>query len=269
MVSRSPGSVTIAVARVNLGTSLREYLNAVSDTLKELSKSSTTAVIIPTPVNPLKDIITGRKRYSSYKNFLNVLLARLGNLSRRFSRTLIVSPIIRRAGNRVYLMNAIVPPLGNPIFKGKTVTSFEGLVSGANDIDLITIEDINMCFIILNDLEVPEVFRVCKLKGGDAVVTIQPPAITYRDPNLTLLIAAVRARENNIPVIGAGGYMSEGIQQPSFVINRDGSVADSSNELEPDIFEVEIKGSERRINIALARKYLRLIRELYPEQFAA
>jgi len=255
-------AISIAVVRINLSTSIKEYIAMVSESLKEISRSNAIAVILPALVTPLRDFIYGRRRYNSYRNHLNILLSKLNSLTRRYGRIVILTPILRRAGNKIYVTNIIIPPIGGPIHKGKTLTSINNVISGGNDLELINIEDINLCFILLNDLEIPELFRACVLKGGDAAVVIQLPTLTYRDPSLTLSLSMVRARENRLPVIGVGGYLEDGAQQPSFVIGRDGSLIESSDSLQPDIFEVEIRKSERRINTTLARKYIKLIKEL-------
>ena len=111
-------------------------------------------------------------------------------------------------------------------------------------------------------MEIPELFRACVLKGGDAAVVVQLPTLTYRDPSLTLSLSMVRARENRLPIIGVGGYLEDGAQQPSFVVGRDGSLIESTDSLQPDIFEVEIRKGERRMNTTLAKKYIKLVKEV-------
>jgi len=254
--------ISLAVVRINLGTSIKEYIAMTSESLKEIARSNAMAVILPALVNPLRDFIYGRRRYNSYRNHLNILLSKLNALTRRYGKIVILSPVLRRAGNKIYITNIIIPPIGGPIHKGKTLTSINNVISGGNDLELINIEDINLCFILLDDLEIPELFRACVLKGGDAAIVVQLPTLTYRDPTLTLSLSMVRARENRLPVIGVGGYLEDGAQQPSFVIGRDGSLIESTDSLQPDIFEVEIRKGERRVNTTLAKKYIKLIKEL-------
>jgi len=254
--------ISLAVVRINLGTSIKEYIAMTSESLKEISRSNAIAVILPALVTPLRDFIYGRRRYNSYRNHLNILLSKINALTRKYGKIVILTPVLRRAGNKIYITNIIVPPIGGPIHKGKTITSINNIISGGNDLELINIEDINLCFIILDDLEIPELFRACVLKGGDAAVVVQLPTLTYRDPSLTLSLSMVRARENRLPIIGVGGYLEDGAQQPSFVVGRDGSLIESTDSLQPDIFEVEIRKGERRMNTTLAKKYVKLVKEL-------
>jgi len=261
---RSSGEkvISLAVVRINLGTSIKEYIAMTSESLKEISRSNAIAVILPALVTPLRDFIYGRRRYNSYRNHLNILLSKINALTRKYGKIVILTPVLRRAGNKIYITNIIIPPIGGPIHKGKTITSINNVISGGNDLELINIENINLCFIILDDLEIPELFRACVLKGGDAAVVVQLPTLTYRDPSLTLSLSMVRARENRLPIIGVGGYLEDGAQQPSFVIGRDGSLIESTDSLQPDIFEVEIRKGERRMNTTLAKKYVKLVKEL-------
>ncbi|OYT47010.1 MAG: hypothetical protein B6U85_06320 [Desulfurococcales archaeon ex4484_42] len=261
---RSSGEkvISLAVVRINLGTSIKEYIAMTSESLKEISRSNAIAVILPALVTPLRDFIYGRRRYNSYRNHLNILLSKINALTRKYGKIVILTPVLRRAGNKIYITNIIIPPIGGPIHKGKTITSINNIISGGNDLELINIEDINLCFIILDDLEIPELFRACVLKGGDAAVVVQLPTLTYRDPSLTLSLSMVRARENRLPIIGVGGYLEDGAQQPSFVVGRDGSLIESTDSLQPDIFEVEIRKGERRMNTTLAKKYIKLVKEL-------
>ena len=261
---RSSGEkvISLAVVRINLGSSIKEYIAMTSESLKEISRSNAIAVILPALVTPLRDFIYGRRRYNSYRNHLNILLSKINALTRKYGKIVILTPVLRRAGNKIYITNIIIPPIGGPIHKGKTITSINNVISGGNDLELINIENINLCFIILDDLEIPELFRACVLKGGDAAVVVQLPTLTYRDPSLTLSLSMVRARENRLPIIGVGGYLEDGAQQPSFVIGRDGSLIESTDSLQPDIFEVEIRKGERRMNTTLAKKYIKLVKEL-------
>jgi len=261
---RSSGEkvISLAVVRINLGTSIKEYIAMTSESLKEISRSNAIAVILPALVTPLRDFIYGRRRYNSYRNHLNILLSKINALTRKYGKIVILTPVLRRAGNKIYITNIIIPPIGGPIHKGKTITSINNIISGGNDLELINIEDINLCFIILDDLEIPELFRACVLKGGDAAVVVQLPTLTYRDPSLTLSLSMVRARENRLPIIGVGGYLEDGAQQPSFVVGRDGSLIESTDSLQPDIFEVEIRKGERRMNTTLAKKYIKLVKEV-------
>jgi len=99
--------------------------------------------------------------------------------------------------------------------------------------------------------------------GSDAIVAVSPPLLTERDPDLTLKLGVVRAVENNIPLVGLGGYLaSKRVQQPTFLVNSSGEVVDFYNDYEPAVFEVEIERLDRSVRLDLVRKYLKLIREM-------
>ncbi len=260
-MSEGRGKVVLAVARMNLGTSTREFIRKTDEITQQLSEH-VSAMLLSPPVMPLYETLIGRRRYGSYRSNLKTLVTRLSSISRRRGITLVLTPILRRAGNKLYLGNVLIPAVGPPIFKGKSVIPVSERVAGSPNIEMVTIENVNICFALLNDIEVPEVIRAYAFLGGDAVVTVSPPIITKRKPNVTLMLAATRAKENYMPIIGIGGYAENGsIQQPTFIIRRDGQIAEIAEGAEPDIFEVEIPSSNRRPQPEVARKYIKLIRE--------
>ncbi len=251
----------LAVARIDLGVSVREYVKLVEETAEHLSNRVTTLITSP-PVKPLHEVLVGRRRYSSYRNNLNTLLNKLSYLSRGRGITLILSPVLRRAGNKLYITNVILPPVGLPIFTGREIVPATSIVSSGPEYEVLKMGSINLCFSILNDLEVPEVCRMCLFKRGDAIVTVNPPLITDRDPEMTLSLAIARARENRLPLIGVGGYVEAGsIQQPTYIVRSDGKLAEVSESPEPNIFEVEIPPTGKVYNLDLTRRYLKLIKE--------
>ncbi|MCD6324547.1 MAG: hypothetical protein J7L55_05525 [Desulfurococcales archaeon] len=251
----------LAVARIDVGVSTREFVKAVEETVEHVS-DRVSALLLSPPVNPLHDLIVGRKRYSSYRNNLNNLLNKLSAVTRRRGLSLLLSPVLRRAGNKLYLTNAIIPPVGVPMFRGRgLIPSFPEVSSGPN-FEVISVDNVNLCFSILDDLEVPEVFRICLFRKGDAVIAVNPPVLTKRDPEMTLSLAMTRARENRLPVIGVGGYAEAGsIQQPTFIIRSDGKIAEISESPEPNIFEVEVPPVGKHYNLDLTRKYMKMVKE--------
>ncbi|MEM4593770.1 MAG: hypothetical protein QXU80_01910, partial [Zestosphaera sp.] len=95
------------------------------------------------------------------------------------------------------------------------------------------------------------------------IVAVNPPLLTERDPELTLKLGVVRAVENNIPLVGLGGYLSNRReQQPTFLINSSGKVVDFYSDYEPAVFEVEIERLDRSVRLDLVRRYFKLIKEI-------
>lgn len=253
--------VVLAVARMNLDVGTREFVRKTDEITQHLS-NRVSALLLSPPVLPLYETLIGKRRYGNYRSNLKTLVSRLSSISRRRGITLVLTPVLRRAGNKLYLSNVLIPSVGPPIFRGKGVIPVSSKVSGSPNIEMITIENVNICFAILNDLEVPEVMRAYAFLGGDAIVAVSPPIITRRRPEMTLMLAAARASENDIPIIGIGGYAENGsIQQPTFIIERDGRVAEVARDAEPDIFEVEVPSIGRRPQPDIARKYLKFVRD--------
>jgi len=251
----------LAVARIDLGVGVKEYVRLVEETAEHLSNRVMTLITSP-PVKPLHEVLVGRRKYSSYRNNLNTLLNKLSYLSQNQGITLILSPVLRRAGNKLYITNVILPPVGLPIFTGREIVPATSSISSGPEYEVLKIGSINLCFSILNDLEIPEVCRMCLFKKGDAIVAVNPPLITDRDPEMTLSLAIARARENRLPLIGVGGYTEAGsVQQPTYIVRSDGKLAEVSESPEPNIFEVEISPVGKVYNLDLTRRYLKLIKE--------
>lgn len=260
-VSKGYRRVVLAVARMNLDVGTREFVRKTDEITQHLS-NRVSALLLSPPVFPLYETLIGKRRYGNYRSNLKTLVSRLSSISRRRGITLVLTPVLRRAGNKLYLSNVLIPSVGPPLFRGKSVIPVSSKVSGSPNVEMITIENVNICFAILNDLEVPEVTRAYAFLGGDAIVAVSPPIITRRRPEMTLMFAATRANENDIPIIGIGGYAENGsIQQPTFIIERDGHVAEVARDAEPDIFEVEVPSIGRRPQPEIARKYLKFVRD--------
>ena len=253
--------VVLAVARIDLGVNTREYIKSIEETLNHVS-DRVSALLISPPIGPLYDTLRGRKKYTSYKNNLNNLLSRLSSLSRRRGVTIMLSPVLKRAGNKLYVTNVIVPPIGTPRVRGRSMVPLTEGIAGGSELEMVKVDSVNLCFSISKDLEIPEISRICLFKRGDAIIAVNPPLITRRNPELTLYLAMARARENRIPIIGIGGYAEEGnIQQPTFIVRSDGRVAEVSDTPEPNIFEIEVPASMRQYNLELAKKYTKIVKE--------
>lgn len=255
-------TISLGVIHTDLGASTKEYLMTLSTTLSSLSETKVDAVLVSTPVNPIRDVLIGKRKYGSYRHYLGSLLTRLGNLALKTRKHIILSPILRRAGNKLYMMSAILPPIGGPIIKGRKLKPINGVVSGGTDLDLITINGVNLCILMLDDIEVPEICRLCLYKGCDAFISIQPPILTERPPDLTIAISAVRAKENSTPVISIGGYVAEAIHQPTFIVRRDGSIADEISSFEPNVFEIEIPKLDRIEKKTMTKLYSKILKEI-------
>jgi len=253
---------TVAVVRLDLSTSSRMYAETISDVLEQIS-SNVSLLLCLSSVTSLYDFINGRKRYSNYRNYVRNITKKLLNVVRRRNVSIIITPLIRKGGAKAHFSTAIIPPLGQPVFKAGNILPINDKISSNKTPEVFEVGGIRLCFIYLNELEVPEAARVCKFLGSDAIVAVSPPVLTKRDPDLTLKLGVVRAVENNIPLVGLGGYLaSKRLQQPTFLVNSSGEVVDFYNDYEPAVFEVEIERLDRSVRLDLVRKYLKLIREM-------
>ncbi len=253
---------SVAVIRLDLGSSSRKYTEAVSEVLNQVS-NNVSILLTLSPVRPLHDFLNDRRTYPNYRNFVKSVNKKLMNVARRRGASIVVTPVIRKGGDKVFLSTSVMPPLGQPLFKAGNIVPINNKVSFNKSPEILSMGGVKLCFTYLEELEMPEVARICKFLGGDAVVTVNPPLLSERDPELTLKLGVVRAVENNIPIIGLGGYLTDGrIQQPTFLINSSGEVVDFYNDYEPAVFEVEVERLERAARLDLIRKYLKLIREL-------
>ncbi len=260
--STKHGSNLIAIARLDLSKGPRGYVESLKEVLNQVSKNVSALLTLP-PTNVLKDFISGRRDYISYRNSLRTLTNRLSLLTRSKQISLIITPVLRKAGNKIYMTTLIISPLGHYMFKGRGFISPNVVISPSKNVELARVANVDLCFLFIKDLEAPEVARICKFSGSDAIVAVNPPLLTQRDPNLTLNLSIARAVENSLPVIGLGGYLStEGVQQPTYLINSNGNVVDLYKDMDPSVFEVEVRKINSKVRFDIVKKYISLIKEL-------
>jgi len=260
--STNQSSNLIAVARLDLSKGSRSYIESLKEVLNQVSKNVSALLTLP-PANALRDFINGRKDYTSYRNNLRTLTNRLSLLARDKRIPLIITPVLRKAGSKVYMTTLIISPLGHYMFKGRSFIPPNLVISSSKNVELAKVANVDLCFLFIKDLEVPEVARICKFSGSDAMVAVNPPLLTERDPTLTLNLSIARAVENCLPVIGLGGYLStEDVQQPTYLINSDGDVVDLYKDMDPSVFEVEVRKVNSKVRLDIVKKYTSLIKEL-------
>ncbi|MEO3994029.1 MAG: hypothetical protein QN229_06985 [Desulfurococcaceae archaeon TW002] len=253
---------TIAVVRLDLSSSSRMYAESINEVLEHIS-SNVTLLLCLSQVSSLYDFINGYRKYNNYRNHVRNIIKKLLNVARRSRVSIVITPLVRKGGDKAYFSTGVIPPLGQPFFKAGNILPVNDKISSNKTPEVFDVGGIKLCFIYLKELEVPEVARVCKFLGSDIIVSVNPPLLTERDPELTLKLGVVRAVENNIPLVGLGGYLSDKkLQQPTFLINSSGDVVDFYNDYEPAVFEVEIERLDRSVRLDLMRKYLKLIKEI-------
>ncbi|MEM0474265.1 MAG: hypothetical protein QXV93_03100 [Zestosphaera sp.] len=253
---------TVAVVRLDLSSNSRMYAESIDEVLEHIS-SNVTLLLCLSSVNSLHDFISGRRKYNNYRNYVRNITKKLINVARKRKVSIVITPIIRKGGDKAHFSTGIIPPLGQPLFKAGNILPINDKILANKTPELFEVGGIKLCFIYLKELEVPEVARICKFLGSDTIVAVNPPLLTERDPELTLKLGVVRAVENNIPLVGLGGYLSNRReQQPTFLINSSGKVVDFYNDYEPAVFEVEIERLDRSVRLDLVRRYFKLIKEI-------
>ncbi|MGC8974949.1 MAG: hypothetical protein ACP5KB_01975 [Thermoprotei archaeon] len=256
----------VAVVRLDLSSTSRMYAEAIDEVLEQIS-SNVALLLCLSLVNSLYDFFSGRRKYNNYRNYVRNITKRLLNVARKRGVSIMITPLIRKGGDKAHFSTGMIPPLGQPVFKAGNILAINDKISSNKVPEVFEVGGIRLCFTYLKELEVPEVARICKFLGSDAIIAVNPPLLTERDPELTLKLGVVRAVENNIPLVGLGGYLSsKKLQQPTFLVNSSGEVVDFYNDYEPAVFEVEIERLDRSVRLDLVRKYLRLVKEIstYP-----
>ncbi len=249
-------TVTLAVYRLNLGTGVREFLRE----LVELSRGvrQVDVSLVPLPVKPLRDLISGRKSYTSYRRSVRVALDRLATLVS--SGRILAGPALLRFGNASFL--SVVDAFTGQEVARKVVKldPYCGGYTGRPPV--VEVGGLRICLTVLDDILYPEVARYCTYSGASVMVSIVPPLLNL---DLEVLVAASRARavENRIHVIVVGGY-SEGGLTPTVIVRSDGRTVDLASEESSEVFDVSISPTfrERRENPELRRRYVEIIREI-------
>ncbi len=257
-------TVSIGVVRIDVGRNTREYLEIFTDMIKNYARSQRRVSVIVTipPIQPLKEVIEGRKKYSTYRNYVNNLARKLRDTAGLYATTLIITPTLTRGGNKLYLTTSALPPVGELKSVSKKVAPYRNeKVSGSSKLELFNIGGINLCFILLDDLRYPEIPRACKSKGSDVLISIQPPTLSELRSEQILSLSVSRALENTLPLISVGSYFEEFEQQPTIIVKSDGAIAELVEATEPHIIEVEVGKVSNLSNEGLSKKYIRLFDE--------
>jgi hypothetical protein len=251
------GTVTLAVYRLNLGTGFREFLRE----LTELSRGvrQVDASVVPLPVKPLRDLVTGRKSYTSYRRSVRALLERLATLQSSSGRVF-AGPALVKFGNASFL--SVVDAVTGQEVARKVVklNPYCGGYTGRSP--LVNVGSLRICLTVLDDILYPEVVRYCTYSGADVMIGIVPPLLDL-DPEVLVATSRTRAVENRIHVIVAGGY-SEGGTTPTVLVRSDGRPVDLSTEERSEVVYVSIAPSSGRTreDPELRKLYVEIVREL-------
>lgn len=253
------GTVTVAVYRLNLGVGAREFVREVYRLTAEAGPAN--ASVLPLPVKPLRELLAGRKSYGSYRRVARMLIGKVS--AAVGSEMVYLGPVAVRYGGNSYL--SVVEGNSGAEVSRKFVRfggDFKGHVPRTPIVD---IRGVSTCFLVLDDLFYPEAARFCAEAGASALVGIVPPVVGL-DPDLVVLAARMRAYENAVNVIVAGGYLKDG-SAPTVVVRKDGSVADLASETRSEILEIELAGeapARRRSEVALKHyaKAIKIINSL-------
>jgi hypothetical protein len=225
-------SVTIAVYRLNLGVSTREYIKELHKLFAEVGPADLS--IIPLPVKIFKDLASGRKAYASYRKSIRTLLDRIPVLGS--SGRVYVSPVAVQYGGNSFI--SVVEATTRLEVSRKFIQyggNFKGFLPKSPGVDVF---NMRICFLVLDDIMYPEVARYCSGSGSSVLVGFYPP-VEMVDPELVVLAARMRAYENDTNIIVAGGYTkSESI--PTLVVRRDGNVIDMTNDSQPEVLSIQL-----------------------------
>lgn len=244
------GSATIAVYRLNLGSSSREYIRELQKLSAEVGPADLS--LIPLPTKIFKDLISGRKTYASYRKAVRAILNRISALSS--SGRVYVSPVAVQYGGNSFI--SVVEAMTGLEISRKFIqygNNFKGFLPKSPGVE---VSNIKICFLVLDDIMYPEVARYCSSSGSNVLVSFSPP-LEKVDPELIVFAARMRAYENNINIIVVGGYM-EGESIPTLVVRRDGTVVDVTNDSQPEVLSIQLAQEE-----ASQRPYIEALRKYY------
>ncbi|MCS7099228.1 MAG: hypothetical protein RMH84_02360 [Sulfolobales archaeon] len=226
--------VAIAVYRLNLGVGTKEFVREIYDLAVESSPVS--ASILPLPLKPLRDFMSGRKSYGSYRRAVRNLTTKISAVVN--SERAYVGPVVVRYGGNTFL-SVVEAASGSEISKKfiRYGGEFRGHVPRLPN---VIIGNVSVCFLILDDVFYPETARYCAESGSSLLVSVLPP-IADLDPELAVAAARVRAYENGVNVVLLGGYVKDR-SIPTAIVRRDGSVVDIVNEARSEVIEIQLAG---------------------------
>ncbi len=249
-------AVTLAVYRLDLGVGAKEFAKEVYRLAAEAGPS--VASVVPLPAKPLRDLLAGRKDYSSYRRVVNSLTDRVSAVVG--SERVYVGPAAMRYGRNTFL--SVVEAVSRSEVSRKFVKfgpEFKGYVPRSPVVD---VRGVSVCFLLLDDLFYPEVSRYCAESGCSTLIGVVPP-VAELDPDLVILAARMRAYENSASVVVVGGYSRE-YSTPTVVVKRDGSLADVAEDSRPEVLEIQLSGDrvERPRSEVVRSYYAKTIRAL-------
>lgn len=255
------GKVIVAVPHINVDVSTKEFLRNMEVIIESSRERGANLIILPVPLHPLVDVLRGVRKISSYEATVNELISKLLYLSNKLLQYIILSPIIRRAGSRRYLMSVLLTPQGEEIYVKKVVgnSNLQNIVSSGREINPLVINDVKVCTLVGSDIRFPEIPRLCNYLGSDLIVSIQLPFITDLSGETVRSIAISRALENSVPVISLGSYTRDKVNLiPTLVVSSSGDVIDECNNYESSLLIVEVS-RRRAVSDETIVKYLKNI----------
>lgn len=250
------GTVTLAVYRLNLGTGLREFLRELAELSRGVRQVDIS--VIPLPVKPLRDLVVGRKSYTSYRRSVKAALERLATLVS--SGRALSGPALLKFGN-VSFLSVVDATTGQEV--ARKVVRLDPYCGGyIGRPPIVEVGSLRICLTVLDDVLYPEVARYCTYSGASVMVSVVPPLLDL-DPEALVAASRTRALENRIHVIVAGGYSESGTT-PTVLVRSDGKPVDVSSEGKSEVIYVSISPSPSgpREDPKLRRWYAEIVREL-------
>lgn len=240
--------VSIAVYRLGLGSGIREF---VKDVYRLAAETPTTNIsMLLLPVKPLRDLLVGKKNYGSYRKAIRALSNRIASVIN--SERAYAGPVAMRFGESSFL--SVIDLVSGAEVSRKFIR-FNGLFKGyLPKSPIVDVRGVRLCIAVLDDILYPEVARYCAESGSSTLVDFFIPIIDI-DPELVALVARLRAYENRLNVIVVGGYSNE-YSIPTVIVKKDGSVADMTDDKQPEVVEVQLPPeTERRAPSEISRRY--------------
>jgi len=250
------GTVTLAVYRLNLGTGFREFLRELAELSRGVRQVDVS--VVPLPVKPLRDLVAGRKSYTSYRRSVRAVLERLATVVS--SGRVLSGPALLKFGNTSFL-SVVNATTGREV--SRKVVRLDPYCGGyTGRPPVVEVGGLRICLTVLDDVLYPEVARYCTYSGASVMVGVVPPLLDL-DPEVLVAASRARAVENRIHVIVAGGYSESGAT-PTVLVRSDGKPVDLSSEGKSEVVYVSIgpSPSEPGEDPELRKWYAEIIREL-------